>query len=120
MSNLEHYFENLLYHGEDVYGGINKQSLTSDVQDAVEVCAQYVIYSLFGNRKAFEKFIKDASAADVVEVVRCENCHYGFRYFDVQNGDMDSWVDCTNPDGLNRDVSNDGYCSAGIRRKDEC
>lgn len=68
MSNLEHYFENLLYHGEDVYGGINKQSLTSDVQDAVEVCAQYVIYSLFGNRKAFEKFIKDAPAADVVEV----------------------------------------------------
>lgn len=61
MSNLEHYFENLLYYGEDVYGGINKQSLTPDVQDAVEVCAQYVIYSLFGNRKAFEKFINEGS-----------------------------------------------------------
>ena len=61
MSNLEHYFENLLYYGEDVYGGINKQSLTLDMQDAVEVCAQYVIYSLFGNRKAFEKFINERS-----------------------------------------------------------
>ena len=57
MSNLEHYFENLLYDGKDVGGGINKQTLTSDEQNAVEVCAQYVIYTLFGNRKAFEKFI---------------------------------------------------------------
>lgn len=59
MSNLEHYFENLLYYGEDVYNGLNKQSLTPDEQNAVEVCAQYVIYTLFDNRKAFEHFIKE-------------------------------------------------------------
>lgn len=86
MSNLEHYFENLLYHGEDVYGGINKQSLTPDVQDAVEVCAQYVIYSLFGNRKAFEKFINEGSNnADPerkkgkwlwIDGVCCSNCNH--------------------------------------------
>lgn len=64
MSTLEHYFENLLYHGEDVYGGINKRSLTPDVQNTVEVCAQYVIYSIFGNRKAFEKFIDERSDGD--------------------------------------------------------
>lgn len=59
MSNLEHYFENLLYYGKDVYNGLNKQSLTPDEQNAVEVCAQYVIYTLFDNRQAFEKFIDE-------------------------------------------------------------
>ena len=59
MSNLEHYFENLLYYGKDVYNGLNKQSLTPDEQNAVEVCAQYVIYTLFDNREAFEKFIDE-------------------------------------------------------------
>lgn len=72
MSVLEHYFENLLYHGEDVYGGINKQALTQDVQNAVEVCAQYVIYSLFGNRKAFEKFINKSYAPTVCPM--CPDC----------------------------------------------
>lgn len=59
MSNLEHYFENLLYYGKDIYNGLNKQSLTPDEQNAVEVCAQYVIYTLFDNREAFEKFIDE-------------------------------------------------------------
>lgn len=46
MSNLEHYFENLLYSGADVNGDVNKNALTADEQNAVEVCAQYVIYTL--------------------------------------------------------------------------
>ena len=53
MSNLEHYFENLLFYGEDVVGDLNKNSLPPEVQDAVEQCADYVLYSLFGNRKLF-------------------------------------------------------------------
>ena len=50
-------------------------------------------------------------------LVRCKDCIFGRVYFDVRNGDTDSWVECQNPDGLNRDVSCDGYCSAAIRRK---
>lgn len=50
------------------------------------------------------------------ELVRCKDCIYGFLYVDVQNGVTDSWIECRNPEGLNRDVSIDGYCSASIRR----
>ena len=63
-----------------------------------------------------EDGIKALPSADVVEVVRCKDCLYGYRYFDVQNGETDSWIECRNPDGLNRDVPDDGYCSASIRK----
>ena len=53
MSNLEHYFENLLFNGHDVSSNINKDSLTPLEQFAVETCAEYVIYSLFGSRDKF-------------------------------------------------------------------
>lgn len=53
MSNLEHYFENLLFYGEDCGGEPNKKSLTEEQRKAVEECAGYVIYSLFGNRELF-------------------------------------------------------------------
>lgn len=55
---------------------------------------------------------------DAVEIVRCKDCIFGHLYINVQNGVTDSWVECRNPDGLNRDVSIDGYCSASIRRND--
>ena len=58
-------------------------------------------------------------SVDAVEVVRCKDCVYGYRYFDVRNGETDSWVECRNPDGMNRDVSPDGYCSACIRKKED-
>ena len=57
MSNLEHYFENLLYHGRDVQADVNKNSLSKEQQDAVEQCAQYVLYTLFNGREDFEDYI---------------------------------------------------------------
>ena len=56
MSNLEHYFENLLYYGEDIKGEANKNALTEEQQKSVEQCAQYVIYSLFGTRDRFDEW----------------------------------------------------------------
>lgn len=53
MSNLEHYFENLLFCGQDAKNNCNKNSLTRAEQEAVEICAQYVIYSVFNNREEF-------------------------------------------------------------------
>lgn len=53
---------------------------------------------------------------DAVEVVRCKNCIYGYFYVDIQNGIIDSQIECRNPEGLNRDVSVDGYCYASIKR----
>ena len=45
MSNVEHYFENLIFHGHDINGEPNKNSLSKEVQEAVEECAQYILYS---------------------------------------------------------------------------
>ena len=58
MSNLEHYFENLLFEGCDCGGEPNKKSLTRSEQKAVETCANYVIYSLFCNRDLFLKWAR--------------------------------------------------------------
>lgn len=56
--------------------------------------------------------------ADVEEVVRCKECLFGHRCFQLINGISDSWVECQNPDGLNRTVSDNGFCSASIERRD--
>lgn len=53
MTCLEHYFENLLFRGCDIKGEPNKKALSKIEQEAVEQCAIYVIYSLFGNRELF-------------------------------------------------------------------
>ncbi len=58
MSNLEHYFENLLYYGRDVFSDINKNSLSKEQQNAVAQCAQYVLYTIFSGREDFYAFIK--------------------------------------------------------------
>ena len=58
MSNLEHYFENLLFLGKDVNGDCNKDSLTKEEQNAVEECAQYVLYTLFCGRDELKEYIK--------------------------------------------------------------
>lgn len=57
MSNLEHYFENLLFEGHDTKDNCNKNSLTRAQQEAVEICAQYVIYSIFDNREKFVEYM---------------------------------------------------------------
>lgn len=51
------------------------------------------------------------------EITYCKDCLFGHFYADIINGVMDTWVECRNPDGLNRDVSVDGYCYAAIRRE---
>ena len=45
MSNVEHYFENLLFHGHDIKGDPNKNALSKEVQDAIEQCAIYIKYT---------------------------------------------------------------------------
>lgn len=58
MSNIEHYFENLLFNGCDVKGDWNKNSLTEKEQEAVKTCADYVLYTVFLNREDFLKFVR--------------------------------------------------------------
>lgn len=53
MSCEEHYFENLLFHGKDVKDNCNKNAISKEKQEAIEICANYVIYSLFEGREDF-------------------------------------------------------------------
>lgn len=62
MSNLEHYFENLLFMGKDVNGDWNKNALTEEEQNAVEECAQYVLYSLFCGRDELKDCLANIGA----------------------------------------------------------
>ena len=57
MSNLEHYFENLLFEGKDCYDDVNKNALTKEEQEAVEICAQYVLWTLFCGRSDLRRFM---------------------------------------------------------------
>jgi hypothetical protein len=45
MSPIEHYFENLLDMGSDIKGDPNKNALSKEVQEAVEICADYIKYN---------------------------------------------------------------------------
>lgn len=54
---------------------------------------------------------------EMVIPVRCEDCRYGYQFYYDHNGIIVRWVECRNPDGLNRDVPNDGYCYCGERRE---
>lgn len=58
MSNLEHYFENLLFDGADCKGEPNKENLTKSEQEAVEICADYVLYTLFCGREDFLEYVR--------------------------------------------------------------
>ena len=48
------------------------------------------------------------------EVVQCEDCEYASTLVSCQ----ESYLTCTNENGLYRDVPNDGYCYCGVRRND--
>lgn len=59
MSNIEHYFENLLLEGKDCEGEPNKKALTQAEQKAVEECADFVIYTIFRNRENLIEYKND-------------------------------------------------------------
>ena len=65
-----------------------------------------------------EMEIEKLPAEPVQEVVLCKNCYYGSIKTLTINGEIVSWVECTNPDGLFRDVPLDGYCCASAKRQD--
>ena len=70
-------------------------------------------------RREVARWVDEQPTAPVREVVQCKDCVFGHQYFDVQNGITENWVECRNPDGLNRDISSEGYCSASVRKKND-
>ena len=57
MSNIEHYFENLLFQGSDTANDVNKNELTKEQQEAVYECANYVLYTIFAGRDDFKTYM---------------------------------------------------------------
>ena len=57
MSNLEHYFENLLFQGCDTANDVNKNSLSKEQQEAVEECVNYVLCNIFAGRDDFREYM---------------------------------------------------------------
>lgn len=55
----------------------------------------------------------------VESVIHCKDCFFGYLRKGIINRYEDTWIECINPNGLNRDVSIDGYCSAGVRKEQE-
>lgn len=58
MSNLEHYFENFLFYGKDLTGEPNKNALSKEQQEAVETCANYIIFVIFCGREDLIKYAR--------------------------------------------------------------
>lgn len=50
MNYTEHYFENLLFIGEDP---VNKQYLTNEEVEIIEDCVDYILHKLFRGRNDF-------------------------------------------------------------------
>lgn len=69
MSNEEHYFENLLYRGEDSGQNQddNRKWLSKEVQEAIETCYYYVCYSIFNGERDLSDFINWHTYEDVEE-----------------------------------------------------
>lgn len=57
MSNLENYFENLLFEGLDYEDEINKRHLTPEEIEAVKTCAEYITYTFFNGKDELKKYI---------------------------------------------------------------
>lgn len=82
MSDLEHYFENLLLNGQDVAGDLNKNALSQEQQEAVEVCVSYVLYSIFNGRDDLLSYMKkddehaDRTISCTQELLDSPNCRF--------------------------------------------
>ena len=72
MSNLEHYFENILYDNGLYDDDPNMEFLTKEEIEAVRTCASYILYSIFCNRERFLKFVKEfeTDPIDCIEAIK--------------------------------------------------
>lgn len=79
---------------------------------------EYIV-PIYDDSSDYEEIFFGYIRENAKEIIRCKDCQYGYQFYDVQNGITDSWVECRNPDGLNRDAPENGYCYCGERRSGE-
>lgn len=91
MSPIEHYFENLLTMGSDIKGEPNKNALSKEVQEAVEICADYIKYNqLLNDTKADMVAVLDKIKAEILEEKEC--AYADFERYKVEYLEQD-WED---------------------------
>lgn len=74
---------------------------------------QETIY--LGNLKFYEAIDVAIKALEQQpEITYCKDCAFSHRYIDF---DGSNWIECQNPNGLNRDVADNGFCYAGEERR---
>ena len=66
------------------------------------------------NQKFYEAIDVAIKTLEQPEITYCKDCAFSHRYIDF---DGSNWIECQNPNGLNRDVTDDGYCYAGAERR---
>ncbi len=76
MTCEEHYFENLLFYGEDCKTNCNKNALSPEVQEAIEMCAYYVLYTIFMTRENFLAYVREDNARTKGEWIAREDMDY--------------------------------------------
>jgi hypothetical protein len=64
MSPIEHYFENLLTMGSDIKGEPNKNALSKEVQEAIEICADYTKHN-----QLYSNAIPNGNNADMIDML---------------------------------------------------
>lgn len=63
MSNIEHYFENLISYGSDgVAGNQNESALSKEEVKAVNECFRYMAYKAFDNEADFANYVRKRGA----------------------------------------------------------
>lgn len=60
MSNKEHYFENLIYHGSDeIADNYNKNHIKPEVRQAIETCYYYVVFNIFRTKENLAEYLEE-------------------------------------------------------------
>ena len=61
MSSAEHYFENLIHCGKDpLPDEPNKNALSDEVRETIEMCYWYVCNRLFIDRDDLDEYLKES------------------------------------------------------------
>ena len=95
MSNLEYYFENLLYEGLDYEDETNKSQLTAEQIDAVKTCAAYITYTFFCVKDELKKYIN--GEIDVIKTGKWKRIDYanevnGYVIPNYECSNCQNWV----------------------------
>ena len=88
MSPIEHYFENLIFHGSDIKGEPNKNALSKEVQEAIEECAVYVKYNLHYGENEEKMGLTQNTLYDKIDKIENSNYILSMLLKEIRDGKL--------------------------------